>query len=104
MKILVTGCAGMIGTKLVEMLIKSCTKKYDDCFILFGGSGSELVLCKQLKRNFVSCEIHSDYYKMILDRLKNNGKIKDEYRLLFKQKENCIKNKLYSDEKQVLMF
>lgn len=60
---------------LVEMLIKSCTQKDDDIFILFGGSGSEIVLCKNLKRNFISCEIHPDYYKMILYRLNNNGKI-----------------------------
>lgn len=76
-----------IPLSLVEMLIKSCTKEGDDCFILFGGSGSELVLCKSLKRNFISCEIHKEYHNMILERLKNNGKISDEYRLDF------IKNK-----------
>ena len=36
-----------IPLPLVEMLIKSCTKENDDCFILFGGSGSELILCKK---------------------------------------------------------
>ena len=39
----------------------------------FGGSGSELHLCKQLERNFISCEIHPEYHKMILERLKLNG-------------------------------
>jgi site-specific DNA-methyltransferase (adenine-specific) len=68
-----------IPLPLVEMLIKSCTKKNDDCFILFGGSGSELILCKKLDRNYISCELHPDYYQMILDRLGNDGKIKDEY-------------------------
>ena len=63
------------------MLIKSCTKKNDDCFILFGGSGSELVLCKNLGRNYISCELHPEYYQMILDRLRNGGQIKDEYRI-----------------------
>jgi site-specific DNA-methyltransferase (adenine-specific) len=63
------------------MLIKATTNENDDCFILFGGSGSELVKCRELKRNFISCEIHTKYYKMILDRLKNNGKIKDEFRI-----------------------
>jgi len=64
------------------MLIKSCTKENDDCFILFGGSGSELMLCKNLKRNFISCELHPEYYNMILDRLSNeNGSIKNEYRI-----------------------
>ena len=55
----------------------------DDCFILFGGSGSELVLCKNLKRNFISCEIHPEYYQMILSRLTSGGKIPEEYRLQY---------------------
>jgi len=80
--------ACQIPLPLVEMLIKSCTQKNDDVFILFGGSGSEVVLCKNLKRNFISCEIHPDYYQMILDRLVNNGKIKDEYRLDYIQQKN----------------
>lgn len=80
--------ACQIPLALVEMLIKSCTQIKDDVFILFGGSGSEIVLCKNLKRNFISCEIHSDYYRMILDRLDSNGAIKDEYRLDFIKKKN----------------
>lgn len=80
--------ACQIPLPLVEMLIISCTQDNDDVFILFGGSGSEIVLCKNLKRNFISCEIHPDYYQMILDRLHNNGKIKDEYRLDFIQQKN----------------
>jgi len=72
-----------IPLPLVEMLIKSCTKEQDDCFILFGGSGSELIACRNLKRNFISCEIHPEYYQMIIDRLNKNGKIKDAYRLPF---------------------
>ena len=48
---------------------------------------SEIILCKNLKRNFISCEIHPDYYQMILDRLDNNGAIKDEYRLDFIQQK-----------------
>jgi site-specific DNA-methyltransferase (adenine-specific) len=83
--------ACQIPLGLVEMLVKSCTKEGDDVFILFGGSGSELVLCRELKRNFISCEIHPEYHKMICDRLQNNGKIREEYRLEFlqeKQKAN----------------
>jgi len=80
--------ACQIPLSLVEMLIKSCTQEDDDVFILFGGSGSEIILCKKLKRNFISCEIHPEYYQMILNRLANNGKIKDEYRLEFIQKKN----------------
>jgi len=51
------------------MLIKSCTQPGDDCFILFGGSGKELTLCRDLKRNFISCEIHPEYYQMITESL-----------------------------------
>ena len=80
--------ACQIPLPLVEMLIRSCTQDNDDVFILFGGSGSEIVLCKNLKRNFISCEIHTDYYQMILDRIDNNGKIKDKYRLDFIQQKN----------------
>jgi site-specific DNA-methyltransferase (adenine-specific) len=82
-----------IPSGLVEMLIKSCTHENDDVFILFGGSGSEIILCKNLKRNYISCEIHPDYFKMIQDRLKNDGKISEEYRLEFlqeKKKENKL--------------
>ena len=78
--------ACQIPLGLVELLIKGSTEKNDDVFVLFGGSGSELVLCKQLKRNFVSCELHKEYYTMILDRLENNGKISDKYKLEFVQK------------------
>ncbi len=76
-----------IPLSLVEMLIKSCTNEGDNCFILFGGSGSELLLCQRLKRNFISSEIHPKYYKMIQKRLSQNGKIDDEYRLSFTQKK-----------------
>lgn len=73
--------ACQIPLGLVEMLIKSCTLENDDVFVLFGGSGSEIVLCKHLKRNFISCELHPEYYEMIQERLANNGKIPEEYRL-----------------------
>lgn len=75
--------ACQIPTKLVEMLIKSCTKERDDVFILFGGSGSELITCKNLNRNFISCELHPTYYNMILDRLDNDGEIDVKYKLNF---------------------
>ncbi|HPQ07720.1 MAG TPA: site-specific DNA-methyltransferase [Bacteroidia bacterium] len=85
--------ACQIPLPLVEMLIKSCTKENDDVFILFGGSGSEIILCKNLKRNFISCEIHPDYYKMIIDRLNTNGEIKPDYKLKFLQyKKNMKEN------------
>ncbi len=59
----------------------------DSVFILFGGSGSEIVLCDKLKRRYISCEIHPNYYQMIIDRLENKGEIKDEHRLKFVQQK-----------------
>ncbi len=63
------------------MLILSCTQKNDTVFILFGGSGGEIIQCEQLSRKWISCELNQEYYQMILDRLENNGDIKIEYKL-----------------------
>jgi len=76
---------------LVEMLIKASTKEGDNVFVLFGGSGSEIIRCRDLKRNFVSCEIHPKYYKMILDRLENGGEIKPEFKLEFARNSKIVK-------------
>lgn len=66
---------------MVEMFIKSCTKQGDSVFVLFGGSGNEIMLCCDLKRKWLSCELHTPYYDMIQDRLKSGGDIKDCYKL-----------------------
>ena len=71
---------------LIEMFIKASTSENDIIQILFGGSGNEVLLCKELKRNFISSEIHKPYYDLILDRLNNGGKIKTEFRCLKKMK------------------
>ena len=65
---------------LVEMLINATTRPRGNVFILFGGSGSEIVLAKEMKRIFLSCEINKEYYKMIDDRINRDGKIRDKYR------------------------
>jgi len=80
--------ACQIPLPLVEMLIKSCTVEGGDVLVLFGGSGSELVLARQLNRHFISCEIHPKYYQLIQERLSSNGAIKEEHRLAFIQKKN----------------
>lgn len=72
--------ACQIPQKLAEMLILSCTKPQDVVFVLFGGSGSEIEICQQLHRQFISCELDPHYHAMILDRL-NSGVIDDKYRL-----------------------
>jgi len=84
-----------IPLALVEMLIKASTRDGDNVFVLFGGSGSEVVRCQELKRNFISCEIHPKYHKMILDRLENKGEIKPEYKLEF------AKNRKRLEEQQI---
>ncbi len=78
-----------IPLQLVELLIKANTKSNDDIFIHFGGSGSEIVLCRELNRNYISCELHKDYYDMIMDRLNNNGKIQGKYKLDFLKESLC---------------
>lgn len=58
----------------------------------YKGSGSELVLCEKLNRQFVSAELHLDYFKMITNRLSNNGDIAEEFKL------DCVKNKTKYDK------
>nr|BAV59428.1 modification methylase [Candidatus Endomicrobium sp. MdDo-005] len=74
-----------IPLELVKMLIKASTRENDLVQILFGGSGSEIILCKELGRNFISSELHKPYYDMIIDRLSNNGVIRDSYKLKFRR-------------------
>ena len=70
-----------IPLRLVDLLFAATTKPDDTIFILFGGSGSEIILAEKMKRVFLSCEIHKPYYDMIQDRLARNGDISDAYRL-----------------------
>jgi len=78
--------ACQIPQDLAELLIKSCTMPNDIVLVLFGGSGSELEVCKANNRKFISAEIDEKYHKMILDRL-NNGRIQEKYRLDLKRYE-----------------
>ncbi len=77
-----------IPLSLYELLLKASTREGDTVFVHFGGSGSELIHTQKLKRNFISCEIHEEYYKMILSRLENMGKIPVEYKLDFIKRKN----------------
>ena len=63
--------------------MKSCTMPGDVVLILFGGSGSEIEVCKILNRQYISAEIDEEYYKMICDRL-NKGRIEQKYKLRLK--------------------
>lgn len=61
-----------IPTALFEKLLKASTLEGDIALILFGGSGSEILVCKKLNRNFISAEINEEYYKLIINRLNNS--------------------------------
>ena len=69
-----------IPQELSEKLIKSCTMPNDVVFVLFGGSGSEIEVCKRLGRHYISAEMDEKYHRMIIDRLAT-GVIKEEYQL-----------------------
>jgi len=75
-----------IPIKLFEKLMLSSTQDGDVVLILFGGSGSEIITCKEHNRHFISAEINNVYYKMIIERLTNKGKIPLKYKLKFKKK------------------
>ena len=81
-----------IPQSLSRTLIYSCTqpKSNDVTFILFGGSGSEAVVCKEGKRNFIITEIDGDYCHLIEKRLAaiDNPSIKIDDRPIIKRKEN----------------
>lgn len=70
-----------IPIDLFDMFMNASTQVGDDIFILFGGSGREIVHCMNRNRNYLSCEIHPLYYEMIRDQLDNGGLIDDKYRL-----------------------
>ncbi|MBU4338176.1 transcriptional repressor LexA [Patescibacteria group bacterium] len=72
--------ACQIPQKLTEMLIKSSTKPNDIVLVLFGGSGAEIALCKNLNRKFISAEIDKKYCTLISNRL-SNGFIAPEHKL-----------------------
>lgn len=78
--------ACQIPQRLSEVLVKSCTMPKDVVLILFGGSGSEIEVCKLLDRQYISAEIDERYYEIILDRLRK-GKIDQKYRLKMKKEE-----------------
>ncbi len=65
---------------LSELLIKSCTVPGDSVFVLFGGSGSEVVQARNLDRVYLTCELQRRYCEIIESRLRNNGVIADEHR------------------------
>lgn len=72
--------ACQIPQKLTEMLIKATTKPKDIVLVLFGGSGAEIDVCRNLNRQFISAEIDKKYCDIINTRLAN-GFIAPEHKL-----------------------
>jgi len=64
-----------IPQKLSELLIKSCTMQNDIVLVLFGGSGSELKVCKNINRQFISAEVDEIYYNLINDMINNQNNL-----------------------------
>ena len=81
--------ACQIPQQLAEVLVKSCTLPGDVVLVQFGGSGSELEVCKRLGRQFISAEIDEKYYQMIQDRLAK-GRIEERYRLAFQRRKPSL--------------
>lgn len=53
---------------LLGEALKNYTKKSDLVCDLFSGSGSTLIACEQLERNFIGMEIDPKYIDIIIDR------------------------------------
>jgi DNA modification methylase len=64
--------ACQIPQGLSQMLIESSTEPKDVVLVHFGGSGSELAICQEIGRNFISAEMDLKYYELILKRLKGH--------------------------------
>ena len=65
---------------LSELLLKSGTVAGDTAFILFGGSGSEVVQAKGLGLTYLTCELQPQYCEMIESRLSNGGEVAAAHR------------------------
>ncbi|MDA4130521.1 MAG: site-specific DNA-methyltransferase [Thaumarchaeota archaeon] len=74
--------ACQIPEGLSKTLIGSATLPNDVVLILFGGSGSEIIECKSMKRHFISAELDKKYYALIQERLKLGGAVPEEYRMI----------------------
>jgi DNA modification methylase len=58
---------------ICQRIIKASSNENDNVLIPFAGSGSEMVGCKELKRNCVAFEIESKYIDIIKQRTNDAG-------------------------------
>lgn len=57
--------------ELISQFIKNSSREHDNVLDSFGGSGSTLIACEQLKRNCYMCELDPRYVDVIIDRWEN---------------------------------
>jgi site-specific DNA-methyltransferase (adenine-specific) len=55
--------------KMIERIIMASSNEGDVVLDLFSGTGTTTVAAKTLKRNSLGCEIDSDYFQYIIDRI-----------------------------------
>ncbi len=75
-----------IPQRLYEMLLKASTRPGDIALILFGSSGSEIEVTRQLGRHFVSAEIDPEYHRLIMERLEK-GAVPADFKLAFSRRQ-----------------
>ena len=90
-----TSHACQIPQKLTEMLIKASTNPKDIVFVLFGGSGAEIDVCRNLERQFISAEIDQKYCAIINDRL-TKGYIDTKHRLIRGRRQEVFSKEVLS--------
>jgi len=56
---------------LIANALKNSTKEKDNVLDVFGGSGSTLIACEQLKRTCYMCELDEHYCDVIIQRWEN---------------------------------
>jgi site-specific DNA-methyltransferase (adenine-specific) len=57
--------------ELMKWIVKEYSNENETIFDPFCGSGSSLIACKLLKRNYIGCEISKEYCKIAEDRIKS---------------------------------
>ena len=61
-----------VPVELMERIIKLTTNEGDLVVDPFSGSGTTAIACMNTNRRFIGFEISENYYRMSLDRIKNN--------------------------------
>ena len=66
----------------IRSMIRNSSDEGDVVFDPFMGSGTTGVACKELKRDFIGCEINPEYFKICEERI-NGTKVKSQINTLF---------------------